>query len=90
MSETPKLKDQLLGLVETAVNTVKVGAVMLPDDQAMDRYIICMECPFLTIESKNLFGKIDGKTRCKKCGCDMEKKVRFAGAKCADKENPRW
>lgn len=76
------LKDNLLDLAKTVIDTVKTGEVRASPELAEQRMQICKACPF--------YYKLGGVSRCKHCPCDMDNKVTFAKSVCSDKSNRRW
>lgn len=70
----------LFNLTETASNVishaVKSGVIMADEAKTKLRMEICYDCDNLDKVA----------VRCKLCGCYMQTKIRFDGAKCPDKK----
>jgi hypothetical protein len=65
---------------------VKGEKVLTTQEEAVRRWKICEQCPFLKYDETNPdTGKKDG--RCLHCGCFMNVKVHYHTSECPDK---RW
>ena len=57
---------------DVAINAVTKGVVLTPPEEVKRRINICNSCPSLIVQD----------TRCAKCGCFLNSKVRFMSSKC--------
>ena len=84
--EKPKLFDQVKSLAAASIAVVKIGKIRATPEEHERRYGICKACPFLSTTTENVFGKVDGKERCTKCGCNMITKTAIHVATCPEKK----
>lgn len=75
-NEMPSLAQQGLNLSKTAIDiikeTLKGQEIFSSDFEKKRRYDICQACPYFFAPH----------SKCKKCGCNMKKKVEFNATKC--------